>query len=227
MNTTSLLLTLVLVPVTAFGQSDFGDYQPSGPFHQPVPPLPPELAFSYHHASTPAEGWLRGWAQVIHATGNYLLSRSQSAIVAEQARALDLSNDRRLIENHDWKQARRDRELEAKRLKNKAARPEKYRLAYELSSDQLERVSGEIAWPEVLRTDRYEGSRRRLEELFRKQAGYDGPQTNCSPEIERESQSLIRDFDRNRSEVPQTEYLATQKFLRGLKHEPMFRTQVN
>ena len=41
--------------------------------YQPARPLPPEFGFSYHHASTAYEGWLRGCSQVIHATGNYWL----------------------------------------------------------------------------------------------------------------------------------------------------------
>lgn len=227
MKTTCLFLTLVLVPAPAFAQSDYGESRPPGPFHQPVSPLPPELAFSYHHASTAAEGWLRGWAQVIHAVGNYWLSRSQSDILAEQSRWLNLTNNQRLVEFHDWKQARRTNRLEAKRAKNESKRAEKYRAAYELSVDELDRVSGAIAWPEALKGDRYAGPRRRLEVLFQSLVGYVGPRKNCASDIERATQRLTRELQRRRRELPQDDYLAAEKFLRGLKYEPLFRSQVN
>lgn len=228
MKTACILLTFLFVPTLALAQSDFDGYDaPPGPCHQPVPLLPSDFGFSQHHSSTVAEGYLRGSAGWLHARGNCLVNRQQAALLAEQARWLDLSNDWRRIALHDWKLAHRASRLEAKRLKNLAARPEKYRVAYELSSDQLDRVRGKIAWPEALRAARYENLRHRLDELFREQAGYDGaPPTSDSSEIERESQRLIREFDRNRAEVSPKEYLAAQKFLRGLKYEPLFRSQV-
>src|SRR3990172_6922068 len=227
MKTACLLLTFLFASTTALAQSDFGGhYAPPGPCHRPVPVLPADFGHCQHHSSTVAEGFRGGWAAGLHARGNYLVNLYQAAILAEQARWLDQSNDQRLVEFHGWKQAQRASRLDAKRRKNEAERQEKYQVAYQLSSDQLDRVSGEIVWPKALRAARYESLLQRLDVLFRKQAGYYGPQTNCSSEIENETQDLIRDFDRNRSEVPQTEYLTAQRFLRGLKYEPLFRSQV-
>jgi hypothetical protein len=75
---------LVLVSqATALGQLNPSDYGPPAVEYRPVPPLPPDLNFTYHHASTAAEGWLRGQAALLHATGNYWLSLSQALICRE------------------------------------------------------------------------------------------------------------------------------------------------
>src|SRR5262245_15068993 len=46
-----------------------------------------------YHASTAAEGFLRGKAAVIDAIGNFEVNDAQAAILREHARALDREND--------------------------------------------------------------------------------------------------------------------------------------
>src|SRR6185436_12828406 len=49
--------------------------------------------YGSYHASTVAEGYLRGRAAVIDALGNYAVNSSQAAILSEQARSLNRENN--------------------------------------------------------------------------------------------------------------------------------------
>src|SRR5262245_43256036 len=59
--------------------------------------FPPEFGFAYHHASTAAEGGLRGRAELIHALGSYSVAASQSLLCREEARRLAIDNHDRWV----------------------------------------------------------------------------------------------------------------------------------
>ena len=226
MSARCLLLTFLCLPSTALAQPHFDEYGSPRPLYQPVPPWPVEMGFSQDHSSTASESHARGQAAIIQANGNYLLSEMQAAILAEQVRGSCVANDCLKREYRLWKNSQRQARLEAIRQKNIAARVEKLRNAFALKSDQLTRDTGTILWPSELQTSRYRELRQQLEELFR-QIRDGGLATVDSSSIELVTQRLIRELQSDRGEIPQRDYLAAQKFLRGLKYEPLFRSQVN
>src|SRR6476620_11317014 len=68
-------------------------------------------AYGSYHASTAAEGFLRGKAAVIHALGNFEVNDAQAGILREQGRALDRENDLKqtealLLQKKMWEDAR-------------------------------------------------------------------------------------------------------------------------
>lgn len=150
MRFATLIVALVTIPSAALAQSDDPDYWRPQPPAPPVPLYGPDFLFTYHHASTVAEGYQRGQAALLHARGNYLVNSQQAAILAEQARRLDMLNDDRKILQHDWKQERRAAKLEEKRLKNEAKRLARFQEAFRLGSNELDRSTGRISWPTVL-----------------------------------------------------------------------------
>jgi len=218
-----VLIALTCLPANA--QFDRREAPPRANY-QPTPLLPAEFGFSQHHSSTAGEGYLRGHAAWVHAQGNYQVNRSQAAILAEQARWLAAANKQRKIELHQWKRELQASRQQAKRVRNEAVHSERYRVAYELSGDQLDRQSGRIVWPGALRSSQYEESRDQLEQLFRKLSSFDQPPRDLTGDVEHACEQLSRELSRNRAIVPAREYLASQKFLRGLKYEPLFRSQV-
>lgn len=191
-------------------------------FYQPVPPLPPELAFTYHHASTALEGALRGESQRIHAAGNYLISQAQAMICREQARALALGNQRRWIEYRvsmrNSYELKRQQSKAALRQINNAKRATRTAV-FHLESDQLDLLTGAIEWPVVLQAAEYDDSRVRLQQLFHERAEDAITSAECSRQIARYTRTLSERLLRNRFAVSRGDYFAAQKFLCGLKYE--------
>jgi hypothetical protein len=191
-------------------------------FYQPVPPLPPELAFMYHHASTALEGALRGQAQLIHARGGYWLSIAQAMICREQARTLALGNQRRWIEyritRRQWRELDRQLRIEVQRKVNESRRPARTAVL-RLEDGELDRFTGAIAWPIVLQAAAYNNERRRLDELFRERAEYGDFSAEASQKITRYTRTFSEKLLRNRFGMSRNDYLAAQKFLCGLTYE--------
>src|SRR6476661_564344 len=133
---------------TAFGQSSPG-YK-SGSEHI----TRPYSAFGYgaygsYHASTAAEGFLRGKAAVIDAVGNFEVNDAQAGILREQGRALTRENNLKqtvaLIQQKKiWDdariQARKDRDARIAEGQQVLAerRATVYRDAYQLTASELD-----------------------------------------------------------------------------------------
>jgi hypothetical protein len=226
--TSGFVAFALLSPTALIAQPDSQPYVSPEEFYKPVPPLNPDLHFTYDHASTAAEGWLRGQAALTHATGSYWLSLSQALICREQARWLALDNQRRWIEYRRglraWREEDLTRSKEAKRVKHQASRRSKYAV-YLLSADELDRATGRIVWPEMLQGREYTGLRERLDALFQARVGCQAAQ--CTEmEIDRCVERLIRELRRHVGETDRNEYLTAQAFLRGLKYESKVRPQI-
>jgi hypothetical protein len=216
----------------ALAESDPSDYQYTSPtaFHQPTVPLPVELGFTQHHSSTAAEGFLRGKAAVIQAKGNFLLAESQAAILFEQGRALNRENDLKqtealLAQQAMWREARiaereeREAQRELGRAKLDARRQTVHKVAYQLSPQDLNVLTGEIRWPAALMAEKFAEQRGRMEQLFRQHVSYGDPQPGVAVEISRLSNVMARSLRSEIRTLEKDEYLTAQKFLIGLKIE--------
>ena len=130
------VLLSLLNPTTALAQRS-GDYGAPPPIDfRPVSPWPTSMGESYDHDSTAAGNYLRNLAGVIHASGNYWLSRSQATILLEYSRSLEKYNrptlGRVLQRQLATARGRAASMPGGLRAKNEANRPEKYRAAYQL-----------------------------------------------------------------------------------------------
>ena len=117
-------------------------------------------------------------------------------------------------------------QLAEKRVKNEASRAARYQAAFRLGPNELDRSTGRIDWPRVLLDEQFDEERRQLDDLFERWFEYAGPPLGDVSEIERTSHRLSRALDWRLVECSPQEKLAAQKFLRGLKYEPLFRVQV-
>lgn len=224
---TSLLMAVGSI---ALGQTP-QDYSntPPGPFHQPVAPYPVEFGFSQDHSSTAAEGFLRGTAAVIQARGNFELSRSQADILRQQARWLDRENDLKqtaalIAQKKMWSAARAEsrQQTNAQRAAGLQLAAERqatvYRDAYQLGPNDLDVITGTIAWPVALQSASFDTERTQLDELFQRHFSYGDPQSETATQIGRSVDQLTRTLSKSIASLPRDQYSAAQKFLRGLKY---------
>jgi hypothetical protein len=217
----------LLAAENAVGQSSYGSE--SGPMQVSHPFSYGYGSYGSYHASTAAEGYLRGRAAVIDAVGNFEVNDAQAGILLQQERALNRDNNLKQTEalhlqKKMWEdarfQARRDREARLAEGRQLLAerRSTVYRDAYQLSASELNSNTGEINWPEALRDSRFEANRVRLEELFRQHVGYGVPRANVAREIARNVDQWSRVLRHEVSSMSREDYLAAQKFLLGLKY---------
>jgi hypothetical protein len=182
-----------------------------------------------YHASTAAEGFLRGRAAVIDAFGNFEVNDAQAGILLEQGRALNRENNLRQTEalqlqQKMWEDARirARKEREARSAEGQQLLAERrstiYRDAYQLSAGELDVKTGQITWPDALRDGRFEVNRARLEEMFRQHVGYGMPRANVAREITRSVDQWSHVLRSEVSSMSREDYLAAQKFLLGLKY---------
>jgi hypothetical protein len=222
----SASFALVLAAGTAFGQSSSSS---EGGSMKSYSSYGSGYGGYGYHASTAAEGFLRGQAAVIDSLGNFEVNDAQAGILREQGRALNRENDLKqtealLVQKKMWDgaraQARRDREMRLKEGRELLAerRSTIYTDAYHLSTGELDYKTGEITWPEALQDSRFNENRTRLEELFRQHVGYGVPRANVAREIARNVDKWSRVLRSEVGSMPREEYLAAQKFLLGLKY---------
>lgn len=218
----------LLVASVCAAQSSESYHTPPGPFHQPVSPLPVELGFTQHHASTAAEGFQRGQASVIQALGNFELSESQAEILRQQARWAELENNLKQTQTLHAKQKlwaeARTQALKSRSVRRSEGlkliaerRATEYRQAYQLSASELDIATGAICWPAALQAEKYQLERGRIEQLFRQHLSYEEPQSVTANEIVRSIDRLSRTLRSDFSSLPRDDYMASQKFLAGLK----------
>lgn len=125
-------------------------------------------------ASTAAEGYARGMADITRSAGMANLLNAQAAVVGEQAYSAALDNQLKATETYYNKKAVRQAYMDSIKkpplTSEQAASLARMRAPAPLTTGDYDPVSGEIAWPAVLRDDQYSRFRQPLDELFVKKA---------------------------------------------------------
>jgi hypothetical protein len=129
--------------------------------------------YSYH-ASTAAEGYQRGFADVVRSAGIANLYNSEAAINYEQARKLDYDNRLKMTETY-YNQRRLNREYSASERGTPATSEQLFRWAHRdvpkaLNTYEFDPLTGRINWPLVLRVPAYDDYRAAIEQFFHMRA---------------------------------------------------------
>ncbi len=214
----SALAMLAASDGTAHAQVTFGVYQPVG-----------------SHASTLAEGYLRGRADLSRSAGLYNFYTSQALINREAARSRYIENRAKERRAHFElrRMARADRAARiASRRRSRAsreshARNSKVSLTKRLSIEQLNPVSGKIAWPLSLNAPRFAQFRNRLESLFANRSvdnsGLDSQNYRDIRMVTKQMKHRLRLHIR---EYDPVSYIAAKKFIDSLAYEARFAALV-
>ena len=171
-----------------------------------------------YHASTAAESYQRGFADVVRSAGQYNLDTAQAANIGQATVSKYLDNRAKGTDTYfQMRQANRQyrKQLETPPLSSEQL----YRIAREqapktLASSDLDPLTGDIAWPLVLQQDEYEDVRTKLEGLFALRAT-EGSSSHVF-EIQQTANEALAQLKANIRNYPAPEYLKAKKFLESL-----------
>ena len=166
---------------------------------------------------------LHGLAHLIRNKGKAALSRSKARINNEEARSKYIDNQKKWTATYFAK-----KEINQKYVDNQSAKAQAQRNHYlqyrgsqaspRLSLSQFDPTTGEISWPDGLKTKEFSTSRKKVEELFSLRAN-----AQAAPGIVSDIRSAIEtmraDLRKNIDKIDSSEYIAARKLLDGLMHE--------
>lgn len=121
----------------------------------------------YNHASTAAEGFLRGQAAAVEAVGQAQYMQSLAAVNHAEATRQQIENQRLYVKtrlaNREDVQSYKERYARRPITKEQWQEFAKRALPDRLTPDQYS--NGKLVWPHILRMDEYAPMRKRIDEL--------------------------------------------------------------
>lgn len=216
---TRTILTLAVVCLSAANATGQSSYPPV-----PSPTCPPRpvtrsvpgwVPYGYH-ASTAAEGQMRGAAAIIAAEGQWNLKTSQARVYAQQAQRLAIENRLRNVEVYN-KTRQMNKEL---RTAERGSHAKIAQAGSPKAGTQVQRPAslfdetGKIAWPIALQAEKYERQREMLDRFVAaRSAGLSSADRAglhaCLRDCAEQLQGDVR-------EVPGGQYIAAKHFLAAL-----------
>ena len=180
-------------------------------------------------ASTPAESFARGAADVIRAQGEYNVLTSEAAINWQEARSRAIVNAQDYVDayfkmrqaNRDYRRAERGTRPTQEDLERYAqsSRPTP------LSPSELDTLTGRVNWPILLRDDRFAPIRGEMEELLdrwavsRNLGQLDRFNTDQHLAVRRVTERMEEGLRNDVRNLPAQEYVAAKRFLRSLEYQ--------
>jgi hypothetical protein len=222
-NLHTLQLTFVLVSVTAAAAQA---QSAEGQIYQPLYVAGVTTPWGgYHHASTAAEGYLRGSADYLRAMGEYNVNTSLAARNWEEAYSRSLDNRVKHVETY-FESRRINEKYRAQRRKpptaeeiakwNAARRPRR------LTAEQFDPLTGEIHWPEILSESDFESARKMLEKCFSSGTKSSRQSTRNSRQVQTSIEQMRKLLAQSRHELSPRDYVEAKKFLDSLAYETRF-----
>jgi len=179
-------------------------------------------------ATTAAESYQRGMADVIRAQGEAAESAARAARDRELARSQHIENQTKWLEEYNRRKriglAERDREQKERReASNRARHARNARRAEPPPTTQLDPDTGEIIWPELLQSDEYKPEREQVEELFRasKESGSSSP---ADSEVSQVIDVIRRTLKSHIHDVPAHKFIEADRFLKTLRKSGLSTT---
>lgn len=181
-----------------------------------------------YHASTAAEGYMRGVASVITAQGQYNLLSAQAAAIGEEARRANIHNHRLAVEtgfairkiNRESRAAERGPRASAEEL----ARLAKAGAPARLTAEQLDMATGRIAWPAALLGDEFAAYRAEIEGLFYQRASSGRLQADQQQRVDLAAGAMLALLRDQITDLPAMQYTKARRFIESLDYEAQLPT---
>ena len=182
---------------------------------------------SFYHSSTAGEGYARGMADVVRSAGDYNLRTSEAAKNYEDARSKDLDNRLKYTQNY-FEMRRINKEARAAEQMPRLSNEDAFRLARQasprpLTSAQLDRLTGRIEWPLILRDSRYSALVESLNRLFAERAS-SGATADTYLKVQKTADDLQAALKKNLDEYKSGDFIGAKKFIDSLAYEARFPT---
>ncbi len=178
---------------------------------------------SYHHASTAAEGFQRGMADVVRSAGAANLMNSEAANNYEDARSKDLDNRLKgtntYFEMRAANKAYREAEAGPRPTAEDIARYAHASAPKRLDRYELDPVSGQILWPGILRDPLFQEPRTALDTIFAARAanGYVG--LSDAGQISTICDSMTQILKAQIKTIPPQIYMSARTFITRVAYE--------
>lgn len=177
-----------------------------------------------YHSSTAAEGYQRGFADVVRAEGIANLWNSQAALNYEDARSKDYDNRLKMTEtyfnmrrmNEQYRQSERGTPATSEQLFRWAHRD----VPRPLNSYEFDPLTGQVNWPLLLRAPGYTDYRDFTEQFFRLRA--EAPQKINIVNLMRLQEMLENWLYTLKADIKAfkpNEYIRSRKFIESLAAE--------
>ena len=197
---------------------------------QPAPSPVPVVYDSYsYHASTLEEGAARGLANIIASAGagNYYHSQAARNYQEAVSRYLDnrLKAQQTYFEMRKYNREYRTAERGPRPTSEQMARFARDRAPDRLGTSELNPITGQIFWPEILEDEAFRDQRERLDDLFALRARYHG---QIGPDqyldLRRTVKSMDAQLKARITEYPPTDYVKAKNIIESLAYEASLTT---
>jgi hypothetical protein len=174
-------------------------------------------------ASTPFEGFAYGLGRIIRAEGEYNLDTSKAAINFTEAQRREMENMQKWTETY-FELRRLNREFRVAERGRRPTEADFVRYAQmgkprRLGPSDLDAVTGEIAWPVLLRTPDLDPYRTAVEQVFSQRASSGIIGTVEYLRVYQVTSLMLDDLRRHIHEVPPNDYVIARRFLESLAYE--------
>ncbi|NQU21815.1 MAG: hypothetical protein HQ567_11080 [Candidatus Nealsonbacteria bacterium] len=176
-----------------------------------------------YHASTAAEGQLRGMGDLVRSKGEANLSNSAAAINYTVAQSNAIQNKAAYTETY-FEMRRANKAYRAAEKGPKPTMEQLVRLAQDgapkrLSPSELDTVTGSVNWPRALQADSFANQRTSLEAAFARRGTNSVIGTKDYTLVRNETTAMLADLKKQVRDMPPQEYSNARKFLESLAYE--------
>jgi hypothetical protein len=199
----------VLVPLVAVGQ-----------WFAPAP------YFNGFGASTAAESYQRGFADVVRSAGAANLMDSMAAQNYEQARSMDIQNRLQWTEAYyqmrNANRAYRESKRSPRMSQDEIMRWARVGLPERPTATQVDPLTGQLNWPIILRDAQYADDREQLDKLFAERATSSSVSPNMYRQVQQTTTNLLAALKKNINDYKANDWLSAKKFVESLAYDARF-----
>lgn len=185
-------------------------------------PPPPGYGYGYggYGGGTAASNNMNGMANMISAKGSYNLQTSQAAINMTQAQSQEIQNHQQYTDTYFNMRATNRAATEAERgphpTTEQLARIAADGVPKTISPGEMDPVSGQLAWPDLLQDDQFSDQRAEVEKLVAKQSSQ-GRLGFTDQKAARETiDDMFHELKAEITQVPSQQYVGARSFLQSL-----------
>jgi hypothetical protein len=223
MKTTFLASSVIVIASLAVNvvsaQTPYRGFRPGPPAQSP--PL------VQHHASTFEEGYLRGWADLTRASGEYNYNTSLASINREEANRRRIENSVLYTQAYFDKQ-RINRQARAEKRGQRVTLEQvihfnKSRLPGRLTDHEFHAATGRLAWPAILRAEPFAAEREAINQtIAARTVDNSGVGSESHREITRLTAELEGKIRGMGKQLSSAERIAARKFLARVAYEARY-----